>query len=337
MRDGVGDGEVIDCVERAGAVDEQGLVERGLVGLAVVGGKELLHERKDAGDLARRDAGAAVVAPRAAQGGVTRGQIGRGHRRGAQRDDVIAGSDEVGLAASEWALDANAHVAAAGEVGHLVGAVRVGAGERVVGCPRHEAELLGRADGDDVFAIPRLGDGVRRATGASGVGVAGVAHGEDVGHGLVVREEGLGVAHGLVEERGVDAVGGDGVAPTVVDDVDVGGHRGVRDEPDVAVVRVVGVEEGEGINPRAGGDAPVVRAVERAVDCSAVCGVQCGDDAGDERAVAGVDPARVVDGAILVGENPPGELAVREVHARVHEADGDAAAREAEPVAAGRG
>ncbi len=329
MRDGIVDREIVGRTERLRAVDEQGLVERGTqaVGAPKVDAEKLLHQREHAGDLAGGEAGAGLVTPlRAAEVRVRRLRVGEGGR--AQGGDVLAGRDEVGLEAAGRALDADADVAAAGEIGHLAEAVGAGIGLRIVGRVGHEAEQLGRADGDDVLGVAGRGDGVRRAAKAAGVGIARITRRENVGLWLDIGAPVECVADLLVVERGVDVVGRDRVAPAVVDDEDVGGEVAVGDEPEVAIVRVIRGVDRERIEPRAGGNATISCPGDGAVGGGRGGAVDPRNGTGHRGAVT----VSISGWTKAVDERAAGKLRVRKVHTAVDEPNRHAVTCQPKPI-----
>ena len=168
------------------------------------------------------------------------------------REDLGSGRHHVGLEAAVAALDADAHVAPAREVGHLGVAVGRGAQDQVGGQLGVGARLpelpasgpddiplvvdhhgvgevalaLERTHGDDVLGVARHGDRAAQAADAVVAALTGVARGEDEEDGLLAGGIGERVAGGrVVARRDRIVLVGAGVAPTVVGDEGVGHRR----------------------------------------------------------------------------------------------------------------
>lgn len=246
--------------------------------------------------------------------------VGRvGEIGGAGRDDEDAGGDDVGLEPAESAFLPGADVAGAGEVGDLI-AVGGRGQEDGVGGLAIDADLVGDmaravngADGDDVLGRAGGIDGVLHVVQAAAGAFAGVAGGEDVGHGLLAGDQRLGVAHRRVEAGGGQIVARAAGAPAVVGDETVGdaGGGGVLAQ----VGRGVGLQgfvgddrpdhEVNRLHPELGqrGHAAKVRAFDGAEGVGDGLGIGpvADHDAGDMRAVAIVVGDEIEEAAFQLG------------------------------------
>ena len=161
--------------------------------------------------------------------------------------------NHVGLEAAVATLDTNAHIAAAGEVGHFGVGVGGGAEHQVGGQlgigawltellaagPDHSAFIVGhhgigevapglqRTHGDDVLGVARHRHRPPQAADAVVATLTGVACGEDEEHRLLTRGLGERIPRGRVVtgRNGVVLVSAS-IAPTVVGDEGVG-HGGL--------------------------------------------------------------------------------------------------------------
>ena len=327
MRDQIVDRVIVGRPGGPRAVDEQRFVEGRLVRAGVVHAEILLHQGQQAGDPGGRHARAGFIAElRRAKLVVRVRHVGEGG--GPRRNHIRTRRDEVRLQAARGAFQPHAHVAAAGGVQDLIIAVRVRHRERVVRGD-DQPELFQRPHGDDVLGRGRREDGVRRAPQPAAVAAADVAGGEHMGHRLVVRARRIGVAHRLIINRRVNVVGRDGIAPTVVHDVDVRSRGGIRDEELVGIVGEPALEQGHRVKHRARSHAAVAGSRDGAVRSGRSGAVNPRDDGAHESLMT----IHIRGGAVAIHIRPARERRMGEFQPGADDAHRGPKPRQVEPVA----
>ena len=286
-------------------------------------------------------------------------QLPLGRARG---KDLGTRGDDVGLEAAVAAFDANAHIAATGEVGHL--GVSVGGGaqheiggqlgigarlaELLAAGPDHAAFIVGHhgvgevplalqgTHGDDVLGVARHGDRPAQTADTVVAALSGIARGKNEDHRLLAGDLRQCVPRGrVIAGRNGIVFAGRGVAPAVVGNQRVGHRRlflqeGVRNGR--AGLKIDGQDEQLGVGRVSAKQGIGHRTLSRSFDAQRT-GPAAGDGPGHVGSVA-----IAVDQKIGLGTDRKhpvgGEVGMGPVDARVVDVHHDIAA--GEPLVRGR-